>query len=105
MQLQSLRMSKEENIVGFFLRVDETTNTMKGLGENIEKAIVSQKILRYLPLRIDAKVSSVEEMNEPNKLTMDRLPEILTTYEIRTRKEQPDLKEEVFNASFKSSSY
>jgi hypothetical protein len=32
MQLESLRMSEDENIAGLFLRVDENENTMKGLG-------------------------------------------------------------------------
>jgi hypothetical protein len=40
MQFESLRMSEDENVAGFFLIVDETLNTMKGLGENIEKAII-----------------------------------------------------------------
>jgi uncharacterized lipoprotein YehR (DUF1307 family) len=37
MQFESLRMSEDENIAGFFLRVDETVNTMKGLGEKLKK--------------------------------------------------------------------
>jgi hypothetical protein len=44
MQFESLRMSEDENIAGFFLRVDETLNTMKGLGEKIEEAIMVQKV-------------------------------------------------------------
>jgi hypothetical protein len=103
MQFEILRMSEDENIAGFFLRVDETVNTMKGLGEKIEEAIVVQKVLRSLPSRLDAKVSAIEEMHELDKLTMDRLHGILTAYEMRTRKEQPDLKDAVFKASVKSS--
>jgi hypothetical protein len=33
-------MSEDEKVTGFFLRVDETINTMKELGENIEEAII-----------------------------------------------------------------
>ena len=40
MQFEILRMSEDENIAGFFLIIDETVNTMKGLGEKIEEAIV-----------------------------------------------------------------
>jgi len=32
MQFEILRMSEDENIAGFFLIVDETINTMKGIG-------------------------------------------------------------------------
>jgi hypothetical protein len=71
---------------GLFLRVDETVNTMKGLGEKIEEAIVVQKVLRSLPSRLDAKVSAIEEMHELDKLTMERFHGIITAYEMRTRK-------------------
>ena len=74
---------------------------MKGLGENIEETTVVQKVPRSLPLRLGAKVSVIEEMHELNKLTMDRLHGILTAYEMRTKKEQLDLKDAVFKASAK----
>ena len=40
MQFEILIMSEDENSVGLFLRLYETVNTMKGLGEKIEEAIV-----------------------------------------------------------------
>jgi hypothetical protein len=43
-------------------------------------------------------------MHELDKLTMDRLHGILTTYEMRTRKEQPGLKDAIFKALVKLSS-
>jgi hypothetical protein len=58
-QLEILRMSEYENVTGFFLRVYETVNTMKGLGENIEETIIVKKVLRSLPSRLDAKFSSI----------------------------------------------
>jgi hypothetical protein len=60
MQFEILRMSEDENIVGFFLRVDETVNTMKGIGEKIEEAMVVHKLLISLPSRLDAKVYAIE---------------------------------------------
>jgi hypothetical protein len=44
-------------------------------------------------------------MNKLDKLTMDRLHGILITYEMRTRKEQLDLKDAVFEASAKLSTF
>jgi hypothetical protein len=70
MQHEILRMSKDENIAGFFLIVDETINTMKGIGEKIENVVVAQKVLGSLPLRLDANVSAIEEMHELDKLAM-----------------------------------
>ena len=37
MQFESLRMSEDENITGFFLIVDETVNTMKGQERRLKK--------------------------------------------------------------------
>jgi hypothetical protein len=65
----------------------------------IEEAMVVQKVLISLPLRIDAKVFSIEEMHELDKLTMDSLHGIQTTYEMRTKKEQTYLNDAVLKAS------
>jgi hypothetical protein len=59
-QFESLRMSEDENVAGFFLRVNDIVNTMKGLGEKIEEDVVVKNILRSLPSRIDANVSNIE---------------------------------------------
>ena len=44
-------------------------------------------------------------MHELDKMNMDRLHGILISYEMRTRKEQTDLKDVVFKASVKLSTY
>jgi hypothetical protein len=103
MQFESLRMCEVENFAGFFLRVDEIVNTMKGLGEKIEEAIVVHKVSMSLPSRLYAKVYAIEEMHELDKLTMDKLHGILTSYEMRTRKGHMELKDIVFKASGKFS--
>jgi hypothetical protein len=36
---------------------------VKGIGENIEEAMVVQKVLRSLTSRLDAKVSAIKEMH------------------------------------------
>jgi hypothetical protein len=63
---------------------------------------VVQKVLVSLPSRLDAKFSSIEEMHEIYKLTMDKHHGIIISYEMRTMKEQPYLKDTIFKASIKS---
>jgi hypothetical protein len=92
-------MKDEENVASYLLHVDEIFNTIRGLGENFEELMIVQKVLRSLPLIFYDKVSSIEEMTDLDALTMDELHVILTTYEMRTEKENPLNKE----ASFKSS--
>lgn len=62
MQFESLKMKEDENVTPYFLRVDEVVNSLKGLGEKVDDSLVIQKILRFLLLRFDAKISAIEEM-------------------------------------------
>jgi hypothetical protein len=77
-------MKEEENVVSYLLHVDEIVNTTRGLGEKVEEPIIIQKMLRSLPIIFDAKFSFNEEMKDLDKLTMDKLHGVLTTYEMRT---------------------
>ena len=42
-------MKEDEDILAYFLRVDEIVNTMRGLGEKVENTTLVQKILKSLP--------------------------------------------------------
>jgi hypothetical protein len=94
-------MSEDKNVTSFFLSAVEIVNTMKGLNEKIEEIVVVHKVLRSIPSRFDSKVSTIDEMHELDKLTMDRLHGILTAYEMRTKTYQSYLKDGVFKESFK----
>jgi hypothetical protein len=49
-------MKEDENIASYFLRVDETINAIKGLGEEMKETFIVQKVLRSLPMRYDPKI-------------------------------------------------
>jgi hypothetical protein len=55
-------MKEYGNIATYFLRVDETVNEIRGLGEEVDESIIVQKVLRSLPMRFDPKVSTLEEI-------------------------------------------
>ena len=42
-KFEGLRMQEEENIGGYFQRVEEVVNTMRGLGETMDETLVVQK--------------------------------------------------------------
>jgi hypothetical protein len=92
-------MKEDENIAAYFLRVDETVNTIIGLGEEIKESIIVQKVLRSLPMRFDPKISTLEERSNLNSISMDELHGIFTAYEMRIEQENPDIKEAAFKAS------
>lgn len=99
-QYETLTMHDDEIIASFFLRVDEIVNSMKTFGDEIKYSIVVEKILRSLTSKFDSKVSSIEEMQDLQNLTIEQLHGILTAYEMR--KEDPlDIREETFKATYK----
>jgi hypothetical protein len=95
-------MKKDEDIVAYFLRVDETLNAIIRLGEEIEESVIVQKVLRSLPMRFNPKISALEERSDLNSISMDELHGIFTAYEMRTEQENPDVKEAAFKASKRS---
>ena len=101
-QFEHLAMKEDEDIATYFLRVDEIVNTMRGLWERVENTTLVQKILRSLPMRFDSKVLSLEERQDLDKLSMDELYGILTTYEMRTEQEKPSKNETTFKVSKKT---
>jgi hypothetical protein len=53
-------------------------------GEELDDKIVVQKVLISLPMRYDPKISTLEDRENLEKLTMDELHGIITTYEMKT---------------------
>ena len=101
-QSEHLTMKEDEDIVAYFLWVDEIVNTMRGLGEKVENLALFQKILKSLLMRFDSKVSSLEERKDIDKLSMDELHGILTAYEIRKEQKNPSRNETTFKVSKKT---
>jgi hypothetical protein len=79
-----MKMDEKEDIATYLLKVDEVFNSIRGLGEELDESLVVQKVLRSLPLRYDAKVSTIEENRYLTKMTMDELHGSLIAYEMRT---------------------
>ena len=77
-------------------------NEIIGLGEEIEESIIVQNILRYIRMRFNPKISTLEERLDLNSISMDELHGIFTTYEMRTEQENSDVKEAAFKASKRS---
>ena len=87
-------MKVDEYIAAYFLIFDENVNSIKGLGETIEEYSIVHKILRTLPPRFNSKVSVLEDRANLDKFIKDELHGILTSYEMRTKKDNGS-KEEV----------
>eukprot|EP00253_Pinus_taeda_P009538 PITA_09538 len=82
-KFEQLKMREDKDVAAYFQRVDETTNTLEGLGEPTETKFVVQKILRTFPTRFNPKVSLLEEISNLTNLIIDELHGILMAYEMR----------------------
>jgi hypothetical protein len=69
------------------------------LGEEIEEYVIVQKVPRSLPMRFYPKISTLEEREDLDSISMDELHGIFTAYEMRTEHQNPDIKEASFKAS------
>jgi hypothetical protein len=77
-------------------------NEIIGFREEIEESVIVQKVLRYLPMRFNPKISTLEEILDLDSISMDELHGIFTAFEMRTEQENPDVKEATFKASKRS---
>jgi hypothetical protein len=94
-------MEEDENIATYFLRVDETMNTIRGLGEKVDELVVILKVLISLPIIFDPKIPDLEERTNIDSLRMDALHGIFTSYAMRIEKDNLVMKEEKLKASKK----
>ena len=83
-KIESPQMEEDKVIATCFLRVYKVIDTIRGLGKTIDEVSIVDKILRTLFMRFNTKVSRLEEIKGLDKITMDKLHGILTTYEVRT---------------------
>ena len=100
-QFEQLRMNEDEEITTYILRVDQLVNTIRGLGEEFEEAIVVQKVLRTLAKRFNPKIFALEDRTDLKIMTVDQLHGTLVAYEMRIEYEDTSRKEAPFKVSSK----
>jgi hypothetical protein len=67
-------------------------NAIIGFGEEFDESIIFQKVLRSLPMRFNIKISTLEEREDIDSISMDEIHGIFKAYEIRTEQENPVIK-------------
>ena len=75
-------MREGKNIREYLLRVDEIVNAIRGLGGKLQEIEVVSKVLRMLSMKYDSKVSTLEERDDLDQVTVYELHGILTAYGI-----------------------
>jgi len=77
---------------------------MRNLGEEIKEVVLVEKVLRSLFAKFESKVSTIEEKEDLQKITMTQLHRILTAFEMR-KGGPSDMREAAFEVSVNESGY
>ena len=72
---------------------------IQGLGEEQEEIEIVEKVIRSLPMIYNPNISTLEERENMDKLTMNEPYGFLIAYEMRTGKDKSQKKEATFKAS------
>lgn len=102
-KFEGLKMSEEKRIADYLLRVDEIVNSIKGSRE-VKDSIIIKNLSSSMSFKYEPKISIVEEAKDIDKLTLDELHGIFTTYEMNMGNAEPSKKETTFKAAKKEKS-
>ena len=81
-------MKDNETIVEMITRFTNMVNGLEALGKTYKELEKVMKILRSLPSKWDAKVTTIQEAKDLTKLPLEELIGTLITYEITLAKKQ-----------------
>ena len=79
---EEIKMEKDESFDEFYAKVQDIVNTTFNLGETIPKPKIVKKVFRSLPKRFHAKITTIEESKDIDKIPLTELVRNLQTYEL-----------------------
>ena len=75
-------MKEDESFDKFYAKLKDIFNSVFNLGETIPKPNVVRKVLRSLPERFHAKITTTEESKDIDSIPLTELVGNLQTYEL-----------------------
>lgn len=96
---ENMRMFDDENIEQYIHQVNESVNTLRGVGRMVEESEVVRKIMETLPKSYKPKKYSIEESHEMKMYNVDQLLGSLAAFEIV---EFDDIKKERKEVAFEA---
>jgi len=79
---EEIRMDEDESFNEFYAKLKDIVKSTFNLGEQILEPKIVKKILRSLPERFHAKITTIEESKDLNSIPLTGLIENLQTYEL-----------------------
>ena len=75
-------MEEDESFDEFYANLKDIVNLAFNLGEQISEPKIVRKVLRSLPERFHAKITTIEELKDIEKIPLTELIGNLQTYEL-----------------------
>ena len=75
-------MEEDESFHKFYAQLKDMVNSAFNLGETILEPKIVRKVLRSLPKRFYAKITTIEESKDIDKIPLTKLVGNLETYEL-----------------------
>ena len=82
MNFEEIKMEEDESFDKFYAKLKDIVNSTLNLRETIPKPKVIRKVLRSLPKRFHAKITTIEESKDIDKIPLTELVGNLQTYEL-----------------------
>ena len=79
---EEIRMEKDETFDEFYDKLKDIMNSAFNLGQSIVESNIVRKILRSLPERFHAKITTIEEVKHIDQIPLTELVGNLQTYEM-----------------------
>ena len=79
---EEIKMEENESFDKFYAKLKDIVNSTFNLGETIFELKIVRKVLRYLPEKFHAKITTIEESKDIDKIPLTELVSNLQTYEL-----------------------
>ena len=79
---KEIKMEEDESFDEFYTKLKDIVNSAFNLGETIPKSKIVRKVLRSLPKRFHAKITTIEELKDIDKIPLIELVSNLQTYKL-----------------------
>ena len=79
---EKIKMEEDESYDEFYAKLKDIVNSAFNFGETIPKSKIVRNVLRSLPERFYAKITTIEELKDIDKIPSTELVRNLQTYEL-----------------------
>ena len=79
---EEIKMEEDESFDEFYAKLKDIVNSAFNLGETIPEPKTVRNVLRSLPKRFHAKITTIEELKDIDKIPLTELVGNLQTYEL-----------------------